>query len=451
MSVTAQRCMASSGQKPIAEILHPLSGGGDEQQQQQQQQQLSVTVSVVVGGDKEASLTNGAPVETPSPASTSSLFNRLQLDDDPEADVRDPYTETAETRDLFVTVDDPKKHVSTMETYITYRVSTKTSRVEFDLPEYCVRRRYQDFDWLRMKLEDSQPTHLIPPLPEKFVMKGVVDRFSEEFVETRMKALDKFLKRVADHPVLSFNPHLNAFLTAKDLNKRQGLALLTKVGESVKHVAGGYKLRPRPAEFCAMGEYLDTFNQKLGTIDRIAQRILKEQSEYLTELREYGTVYSSWAASEEELRRPLEGVGGCVATCCGALDDLGDGMSQDFLPVLREYVLYVESMKNVLRKRDQSQAEYEGRLEAAILRKQEDRTPMPAEVEKCQDKVECFNADLKADWERWQSNKRQDFKLLLTGMADKNIRHYEKCQAAWESLLTVLQDKQAEDKTHETN
>ncbi|XP_040053627.2 sorting nexin-30 [Gasterosteus aculeatus] len=452
MSVTAPRCMASSGQKPIAEILHPLSGGGDEQQQQQQQQQqLSVTVSVVVGGDKEASLTNGAPVETPSPASTSSLFNRLQLDDDPEADVRDPYAETAETRDLFVTVDDPKKHVSTMETYITYRVSTKTSRVEFDLPEYCVRRRYQDFDWLRMKLEDSQPTHLIPPLPEKFVMKGVVDRFSEEFVETRMKALDKFLKRVADHPVLSFNPHLNAFLTGKDLNKRQGLALLTKVGESVKHVAGGYKLRPRPAEFCAMGEYLDTFNQKLGTIDRIAQRILKEQSEYLTELREYGTVYSSWAASEEELRRPLEGVGGCVATCCGALDDLGDGMSQDFLPVLREYVLYVESMKNVLRKRDQSQAEYEGRLEAAILRKQEDRTPMPAEVEKCQDKVECFNADLKADWERWQSNKRQDFKQLLTGMADKNIRHYEKCQAAWESLLTVLQDKQAEDKTHETN
>lgn len=51
---------------------------------------------------------------------------------------------------------------------------------------------------------------------------------------------------------------------------------------------------------------------------------------------------------------------------------------------------------------------------------------MPAEVEKCQDKVECFNADLKADWERWQSNKRQDFKQLLTGMADKNIRHYEK-------------------------
>jgi len=61
----------------------------------------------------------------------------------------------------------------------------------------------------------SSSSSRLQPLPEKFVMKGVVDRFSEEFVETRMKALDKFLRRVADHPVLSFNPHLNAFLTAK--------------------------------------------------------------------------------------------------------------------------------------------------------------------------------------------------------------------------------------------
>lgn len=50
------------------------------------------------------------------------------------------------------------------------------------------------------------------------------------------------------------------------------------MGESVKYVTGGYKLRGRPIEFAAMGEYLDVFTQKLGTIDRIAQRIIKEQS-----------------------------------------------------------------------------------------------------------------------------------------------------------------------------
>lgn len=53
--------------------------------------------------------------------------------------------------------------------------------------------------------------------------------------------------------------------------------MLSKMGESVKYVTGGYKLRNRPLEFAAIGEYLDTFSLKLGTIDRIAQRIIKEQ------------------------------------------------------------------------------------------------------------------------------------------------------------------------------
>lgn len=62
-------------------------------------------------------------------------------------------------------------------------------------------------------------------------------------------------------------------------------------------------------------------------------------------MREYSSVYSSWAGSEEELQRPLEGVSCTVSKSCQALEDLSENMGQDFLPVLREYVLYVESMK----------------------------------------------------------------------------------------------------------
>jgi hypothetical protein len=62
---------------------------------------------------------------------------------------------------------------------------------------------------------------------------------------------------------------------------------------------------------------------------------------------------------------------------------------------------------------------------------------VPADVEKCQDRMECFNADLKADMERWQSNKRHDFRQLLVGLADKNIQYYEKvntCHCASQEL-----------------
>ncbi|XP_045878421.1 sorting nexin-30 isoform X1 [Meles meles] len=501
MSGGPPKGLPSTGPHSLLDMPHPLAGSSSEEAVGGDSTPSPDLLMARSFGDKDLILPNGGtPAGTSSPASSSSLLNRLQLDDDLDG----------ETRDLFVTVDDPKKHVCTMETYITYRITTKSTRVEFDLPEYSVRRRYQDFDWLRNKLEESQPTHLIPPLPEKFVVKGVVDRFSEEFVETRRKALDKFLKRITDHPVLSFNEHFNVFLTAKDLNayKKQGMALLTRVGESVKHVTGGYKLRSRPLEFAAIGDYLDTFALKLGTIDRIAQRIIKEEIEYLVELREYGPVYSTWSALEGELAEPLEGVSACIGNCSTALEELTDDMTEDFLPVLREYILYSDSMKSVLKKRDQVQAEYEAKLEAVALRKEDrpkvrhqvkklletrsvvlemrhpgsgelrstrakakkawnwtwlldvsgsdvrtlhlhSRVPrklcsieVPADVEKCQDRMECFNADLKADMERWQNNKRQDFRQLLMGMADKNIQYYEKCLTAWESIIPLLQEKQ---------
>ena len=38
----------------------------------------------------------------------------------------------------------------------------QTTRQDFDLEEYKVRRRYQDFLWLRKRLEESNPTHIIP-------------------------------------------------------------------------------------------------------------------------------------------------------------------------------------------------------------------------------------------------------------------------------------------------
>uniref|UniRef100_A0A8D1QEJ5 Sorting nexin-30 n=1 Tax=Sus scrofa TaxID=9823 RepID=A0A8D1QEJ5_PIG len=397
MSGRPPKALPSTGPHSLRDMPHPLAGSSSEEAVGGDSTPSPDLLMARSFGDKDLILPNGGtPAGTASPASSSSLLNRLQLDDDIDG----------ETRDLFVTVDDPKKHVCTMETYITYRITTK-------------------------------------PLPEKFVVKGVVDRFSEEFVETRRKALDKFLKRITDHPVLSFNEHFNVFLTAKDLNvyKKQGMALLSRVGESVKHVTGGYKLRSRPLEFAAIGEYLDTFALKLGTIDRIAQRIIKEEIEYLVELREYGPVYSTWSALEGELAEPLEGVSACIGNCSTALEELTDDMTEDFLPVLREYILYSDSMKSVLKKRDQVQAEYEAKLEAVALRKEE-RPKVPADVEKCQDRMECFNADLKADMERWQNNKRQDFRQLLMGMADKNIQYYEKCLMAWESIIPLLQEKQ---------
>ena len=54
----------------------------------------------------------------------------------------------------------------------------------------------------------------LQPLPEKHSLRRL-DRFSAEFLRIRGTALQKFLTRVADHPVLSFDKNFQVFLSAK--------------------------------------------------------------------------------------------------------------------------------------------------------------------------------------------------------------------------------------------
>ena len=53
------------------------------------------------------------------------------------------------------------------------------------------------------------------PLPEKHSFTKHFDRFAPEFLKSRQIALNKFVSRIADHPVMSFNDNFHVFLTAK--------------------------------------------------------------------------------------------------------------------------------------------------------------------------------------------------------------------------------------------
>ncbi|XP_007885296.2 sorting nexin-7 isoform X1 [Callorhinchus milii] len=417
---------------------------------------------------KDASFTDASSFSISMPTSPASMINQHTLEDE------------TDSKDLFVTVDDPENHVTTIETFVTYRITTKTTRGEFDSCEYVVRRRYQDFLWLKGKLEEAHSTLIIPPLPEKFVMRGMVERFNKDFVETRRKALHKFLNRIADHPTLSFNEDFKVFLTAQAWelasHKKLDPGFIVKMGETVRAVAGTVRsVKNRPDEFRAMNEYVDIFRQKLGTLDKISHRILKEQKEYLAELKEYGPIYTLWSGSDEELVEPLQGVASCIENCCKTSEGLVVNMSEGLLPVLHEYVLCAETLKSVLKRRDLIQAEYESRIDAIDSKKadkemlsysdlsftfgaflgknteeikQQKQQKLDHEIEELQleigkyeDKVECANSNLKADWERWNLNMQSDLRSAFHGLAENNICYYERCLATWESFLASQQNE----------
>uniref|UniRef100_A0A8D0GUQ8 Sorting nexin 7 n=1 Tax=Sphenodon punctatus TaxID=8508 RepID=A0A8D0GUQ8_SPHPU len=358
------------------------------------------------------------------------MLNQYKFEDEPEL------------RDLFITVDDPESHITAIETFITYIVFTKTSRGEFDSSEYEVRRRYQDFLWLKSKLEEAHPTLIIPPLPEKFIMKGMVERFSDEFIETRRKALHKFLNRIADHPTLTFNEDFKVFLTAQAWellsHKKQGPGLFSRMGQTVRAVASsvrGKTVKNRPEVFAEMSDYVETFSQLISLLDKISHRVYKEEREYCCEMKEYGPIHTLWSASEEDLVDSLKGVAGCIDKCCKATEKRMAGLSENLIPVVHEYVLYSEILMVALKRRDQIQAELDSKVDG-LLNKKTEKDLLAEEIGKLEDHVECANNALKADWNRWKQNMQCDMKSTFTDVAEKNIHYYEQCLATWESFLT---------------
>ncbi|XP_078136300.1 sorting nexin-7 isoform X1 [Sander vitreus] len=378
---------------------------------------------------KNTSLVDGSPM----PNSPSSMVNQYRLEEEEEEEEE----QDANARDIFVSVDNPESHVTAIETFIMYRVVTKTTRSEFDSSEFEVRRRYQDFLWLRSRLEENHPTLIVHPLPEKFVMKGMVERFNDDFIETRRKALHRFLNKIAVHPILSYSQHFKVFLTVEELmsHRKQGPGFLSRMGETVRAVANSVRgLRSRPEEFTLMQEYVDDFSNKICSVDKVTQRIIKEQREYLDELKQYSPTYSQWAESEEELAEPLRGVASCVERCGLETEEQIQHLSQVLVPALHEYVLCAETLKAVMRRRDNIQAEFEAKNEALASRRV-DQEALQEEVDGLADRVELANNALKGDWSRWQNSMRTDLKTAFLSTAEKNVEYYEQCLAVWESFL----------------
>ncbi|XP_032406966.1 sorting nexin-7 isoform X2 [Xiphophorus hellerii] len=377
---------------------------------------------------KNTSLADGNPM----PNSPDSMVNQFRLDEENEEE-----QQGAINKDIFVTVDNPESHISAIETFITYRVVTRTTRSEFDSSEYEVRRRYQDFLWLKSRLEENYPTLIVHPLPEKFVMKSMVERFNDDFIETRRKALHRFLNRITEHPILSCSHHFKVFLTEEELapHRKLGPGFLSRMSETMRAMANSVRgLRSKLEEFAIMQEYVDDFSNNMCSVDKVTHRITKEHREYMDELKQYGPTYFQWAESEELLAEPLKGVGSCVEKCSKETEEQIQYLSEVLVPTLHEYVLCADTLKAVMKRRDNIQAEFEAKNEA-LASKTTDKEMLQEEVDDLADRVEQANNALRGDWSRWRTSMRADLKSAFISTAAKNVDYYEKCLAVWESFL----------------
>ena len=115
----------------------------------------------------------------------------------------------------------------------SYKVSSPVTTAS-GTSSVTVVRRYNDFTWFHSVLSAQYPGVIMPPLPEKqtgaafkycilYIINSyymyaymIVGRFSSEFVESRRRALEKYLDRISKHPELSTSEHYFTFLQTDD-------------------------------------------------------------------------------------------------------------------------------------------------------------------------------------------------------------------------------------------
>nr|XP_032519572.1 sorting nexin-2-like [Danaus plexippus plexippus] len=170
---------------------------------------------------------------------------------------------TERANNIIITITEPQKIGEGMSSYVAYRVITKTNMPIFSKLDFAVLRRFSDFLGLHEKLTEKylRSGRIIPPAPEKSIMGTTKLKMSStpstesangspsvqsQFVERRRAALERFLNRVAQHPVLCIDPDFREFLesdtelpkatSTSALSGAGMLRLFNKVGETVNKI-----------------------------------------------------------------------------------------------------------------------------------------------------------------------------------------------------------------------
>ncbi|XP_064999281.1 sorting nexin 2B-like isoform X1 [Musa acuminata AAA Group] len=155
-----------------------------------------------------------SPFESSNGASDQGPFLRL------DASPRSARAVASDYR--CIAVSDPQTEVEASNslvprgtTYVTYLITTRVRPGSDDAgPEFSVRRRFRDVVTLADRLSEAYRGFFIPPRPDKNLVDSQIMQ-KHEFVEHRRLALEKYLRRLAEHPVIGKSDELRVFLQEK--------------------------------------------------------------------------------------------------------------------------------------------------------------------------------------------------------------------------------------------
>lgn len=408
--------------------------------------------------------------------------------------------------DLNIIVSDPQKQrgeQAALSSYVTYQISTKTANASYhknhrkqnydkkDGEEeiIVVHRRYSDFLLLYNILNNDHPTCIVPPLPDKKVFQYIAgDRFSNSFTQKRCHSLQNFLRRISSHPVLSQSGILETFLVSNDWDAyRKSLAgSVNGAKEEVSEVfMNAFKsVHNQSEEFVEIKEKSEKLDHNVSKIDKIFHRVVKRQESISEDygklnasLQELQELVTTDTQEDSDLRNKIKVFNDGISQLSYGMRDLGKFIDYEYIVDLKDMEHYIDSMKQLIKLKDQKQIDYEelsdyltrsineknnlisgygggnfftSKLEelAGINQEASRRekitkletkiTSLTSEVDNAKKVADAFEQEALKEVSIFEEIKTKELKQSLTSLADNHIHFYQKMVDTWSKIEESL-------------
>ncbi|XP_072942323.1 sorting nexin-2 [Epargyreus clarus] len=390
---------------------------------------------------------------------------------------------TERANNIIITVTEPQKIGEGMSSYVAYRVITKTNMPIFNRHEFAVLRRFSDFLGLHEKLAEKylRSGRIIPPAPEKSIVGTTKLKMTStpstenangsnssaslqsQFVERRRAALERFLNRVAQHPVLCIDPDFREFLesdtelpkatSTSALSGAGMMRLFNKVGETVNKIT--YRMDesdPWFEERCARIEALEAGLRRLcGACEALAG----ERRELAA--RSHDAARATAAAAAADPHAPLSRALSHLADLHEKIEHLRlEQSNTDFYVLaehIKDYLGLIGAIKDVFhervkvfqnwqhaqmqltkRRENKAKAELANRPEK-IEQASNEIVDWEAKVERGQQEFDTISRVIKKELERFEELRLSELRAALLRHLEEHMKHQAQAIRYWDAFL----------------
>ncbi|KAM6944896.1 sorting nexin-2 [Lycodopsis pacificus] len=378
--------------------------------------------------------------------------------------------EGGDSFDMHISVSDPEKVGDGMNAYMAYKVSIKTSMSLFKSREFSVKRRFSDFLGLHSKLASKylHIGYIVPPAPEKSIVGmtkvkvGKEDQSSNEFVEKRRSALERYLMRTVKHPILLKDPDVLQFLESSELPRAVStqalssaglLRMVNKAAEAVNKMT--IKMNESDAWFEEKQQHFENLDVQLRKLHASVESLVCHRKELSVNTAQFAKSAAMLGNSEDHtaLSRALSQLAEVEEKIDQLHQDQANADFYFFSELLGDYVRLITAVKGVFDHRMKTWQKWQD-TQLLLQKKREAEAKLvfnnkPDKLQQAKDEIkelelkvqlgerdfEQISKTIRKEVSRFEKERVKDFKTIIIKYLESLVQTQQQLIKYWDAFL----------------